>query len=242
LVEISNEGSQKTRPKFNAGERMGIPEMYEMYAEKLERIREPAERLRANYDAQSEAVKIELRRRYDQAVAVLPAAKSIWLRIEAVSQELKAIQKDKWRFLPVALFWIGAFLIFWLSPDGKGEVNFGVVVMLLGGHGWIWHLWNSHTRQKEVRGLRIKEAEYLYRWEATGANSDTFWRHREGVIEQAQTDGLTEAEREKAQALRETKWRILNHELQRALFFRASGTRENYSLEDSTYALEAERW
>ena len=55
---------------------------FKYWESELEGLKDASARLERDYQTQSEAVKIDLRRRYDQAIAVAFRAKSIWAGAE----------------------------------------------------------------------------------------------------------------------------------------------------------------
>lgn len=61
---------------------------FKYWESELEGLKDASARLERDYQTQSEAVKIDLRRRYDQAIAVAFRAKSIWAGAEVQISEL----------------------------------------------------------------------------------------------------------------------------------------------------------
>jgi len=208
----------------------------------LKRLNAEAERLRLNFEKQSEAVQIELRRRYDEAVAVLRPMRDIWVRLDQQVTEQKRASKSKVPTITYAAFFVGCLLNWWLSPDGKLSANFGTTIIIVAG-GVAVSLWYaSWALEKEIHFLREKQDEYLYRWQVTGADSSTFWNHRDRLRDELKLEMLPDEERAKQGKELQTQWYVLRHELRQTLFYRASGTEQGFRLETGDFSLDKSPW
>lgn len=209
---------------------------------KLTELNEEAGRLEKYCEAQSEAVKIDFRRRYDQAVAVLRPARANWIRIDAITEQEKRLRNSKWRKAEVALFFGGAAVSWWLSSDGTTISNLGTGMMAFAALSYIGFLVTAHYVRGELSDLERRQDDYLYKWEASGADSQEFWGHRDRTCDEVKLEELSEPERGKAEKELEIGWYVLRHRLRQALFYRASGTRPGFSLKSGEHLLEQDSW
>jgi hypothetical protein len=71
-------------------------------------LKDASARLEHDSQTQSKRSRFDLRRRYDQAIAVAFRAKSIWAGIDEATATLKAYKESKRPKVVVGLFWVSA--------------------------------------------------------------------------------------------------------------------------------------
>jgi len=209
----------------------------------IRRLNEEAKRLKGYHEAQSEAVKIEFRHRYDEAVAVLQPMKDVWVRIDEVEAELEKNRRSKWRRVLVGIFSVSGVVSFWPSPDENVPYKVDEFLVLSSALGYalfelqVWYLTRELTR------LTGRQDDYLYRWEAAGARASEFWAYRNRIRDEIKREALPELERDEADKELEASWYVLQHRLRQSLFSRASGMREEYYPEENgEYVLREDPW
>lgn len=213
------------------------------HRDELKRLNEEAARLEVYYQAQSEAVKIDLRRRYDHALAVLGPIRTVWAGIDQATATLKANKESKLPKIVAGLFWVSAAVAWWLWPGHKISLSVAGVLTI---YFAIWYAMLRVGAWDLARGLamlQVRQADYLCQWNASGATDDVFWGHRDRHRNEIKLDALTGPERDEAEKELEASWYVLRHRLRQSLFHRASGTRKGYHADESgKYVLEQDPW
>jgi hypothetical protein len=211
-----------------------------VYREELESLSEEVASLERWYEGQSEAVRIDFRRRYDQAWAVLRYAARTWASIDKVEADFKGSEKSKLPMIVGGLFFVSIVAPWWLWPEHKISFAIAIVSMVYFG-GWAVMLqFSAWDLNKQRTMLDMRQDDYLYHWEASGADAREFSTYRDRLRE-ARSEASTESEREEAEKESEAWGALFRHRLRKALFHRASGTREDL-LESGECVLERHSW
>jgi uncharacterized protein (DUF2267 family) len=141
--------------------------------------------LNAFIEAQTDAAKIDLRRREDLSKAALSRVRPAWNRAEAVATRLNELQ--------ASIAGIRGFAI------SLGIVAIGLVVYslratwatwmgaIIAGYG-VWLPLREYLEARELgreqAQLRERIRECLFQWEAAGASESLFYRHRDHFLQE----------------------------------------------------------
>jgi hypothetical protein len=193
-----------------------------------------AERLKYYYEGASEQVKIDFRRRYDRACAIIVRCRAIWKKLDEAKQELAKTRGDKWRPIFIGFLIAGGFLYLWLSPGQGFADTLGTAAALYAAGYFVVLKWNEHRLNNEINWLEMREADFLCEWQTTGAFAAEFWGERdcdrEGIRLILPGSLLSESEKAKLEEELRLSSYVLKHKTRLGIFHSASGTRENRQL------------
>jgi hypothetical protein len=221
----------------------------EMSPEDRATFSQEAERLKRYYEGASELVKVDFRRRYDRAWAVICRCRAVWERLDQVQKELAQTRGNKWRPIFSGLLIIGGLLYLWLFTEqslpytlGTAADTLGTLVAIYAAGYFVFLKWMEHSLKSEMISLEMREADFLCEWQSTGAYSADFRAerdlYREGIDLLLHKPTLSESERTKRDEEIRLNSELLRHKSRLAIFFSASGTRENRRLRDDGGELE----
>jgi hypothetical protein len=213
---------------------------------------EEGERFRRYYEAAHEEVRMDCRRRYDRARAVILRCRLIWERLDQANKELAETRGNKWRMIFSGLLIAGGFLYSWVIPqlpEHSLADTLGTAIALWAAGYFVFLKWREQKLESDVSLLEAREADYLCEWQSTGAYSAEFWTERDRNREEIKLLSLESSIPEGDQARREEEIRasssLLWGRARLAIFLCASGTRENCRLgeggDEFEYELEPGR-
>jgi hypothetical protein len=128
-------------------------------------------------EAQSEAIKIEYRRREDQALAVMSVTGPTWESIDNETLQTQSLRESRWRKAEVIMFVVGAVIsgLHW----GSYSVDIGRVLMVIAAATFGTYLLNTWglipSRQAH---LKRQQELLLLQWLSSGASETHFHEFR----------------------------------------------------------------
>lgn len=161
-------------------------------------------------EAQSEAVKIEFRRREDQALAAVSVAGPVWEGIDNETLQLQGLKESRWRKVEGIMFVIGAVIsgLHW----GSYSVDIGRGLMVIAAFSFGSYLFNTlGLIPSRLAHLERQQELLLLQWLSSGASESCFHEFRilhANTIEHDKNSSNTDEWRARSIELDHTRTRL----------------------------------
>lgn len=130
------------------------------------------------FEAQSEAVKIDFRRREDAAESVIFLAKTIWRERESLKERQQESKNQKGTYLVIAFGVLWEFVVFGLGGFGEYKLGFGATFIVYGTFISLASLVSVLVDDFLLRRLVFDENKCASAWVSAGLHVDDFFELR----------------------------------------------------------------